>query len=69
MKNIIVNRLNLLLPKIISENQSRGFMEKRKIMDNIILVQEAIHSRKKKGVRCMLIKLDMAITFDWEDTL
>ena len=69
MKNIIVNRLNLLLPKIISENQSRGFMEKRKIMDNIILVQEVIHSRKKKGVRCMLIKLDMAITFDWEDTL
>jgi hypothetical protein len=64
MKNIIVNRLNLLLPKIISDNQSRGFMEKRKIMYNIILVQEVIHSSKKKGVRCMVIMLNMAITFD-----
>ena len=63
MKNIIVNRLNLLLPKIISDNQSRGFMEKRKIMYNIILVQEATHSSKKKGVRCMVIMLNMAITF------
>jgi hypothetical protein len=64
MKNIIVNRLNILLPKIISDNQSRGFMEKRKIMYNIILVQEKIHSSKKKGVKCMVIMLNMAITFD-----
>jgi hypothetical protein len=64
MKNIIVNRLNLLLPKIILDNQSRGFTEKRKIMYNIILVQEEIHSSKNKGVRCMVIMLNMAITFD-----
>jgi len=48
---------------IIPENQG-GLIKDRKIQDNIILVQEAIHSsfqRKEKG---MIVKLDLANAFD-----
>jgi len=57
------NRIKPLLPKLISPNQG-GFVEKRKIIDNIILVQEAIHSSKTKKEKGMIIKLDMANAFD-----
>ena len=60
---IIASRLKIILPRIIPENQG-GFIKGRKILDNIILVQEAIHSsfhRKEKG---MVIKLDLANAFD-----
>jgi exonuclease III len=60
---IIANRLKSILPKIIPENQG-GFVKGRHIQDNIILVQEAIHSscqRKEKG---MIVKLDLANAFD-----
>eukprot|EP00253_Pinus_taeda_P005862 PITA_05862 len=60
---ILANRIKKLLPSLISENQG-GFVPKRHITDNVILNQEAIHSsinRKEKG---MIIKLDMANTFD-----
>jgi mannosylglycoprotein endo-beta-mannosidase len=36
----------------------------RKIWDNFILVQEAIHSSKSWGESCMQIKLDMENAFD-----
>jgi len=45
LAKIITNMLKLILSKIIYENQG-GFVETRKIVDNIILVQEAIHSSK-----------------------
>ena len=60
---IIANRLKKILPVIIPENQG-GFIKGRKILDNIVLVQEAVHSschRKEKG---MVIKLDLANAFD-----
>ena len=60
---IIANRLKKILPRIIPENQG-GFIKGRKILDNVILVQEAIHSsvnRKEKG---MVVKLDLANAFD-----
>jgi hypothetical protein len=60
---IITSCLKNVLPKIMSPNQG-GFMHDRQIIDNIVLVQEAIHSSfaaKKKG---MAIKLDMANAFD-----
>lgn len=63
MIKIIEGWLNKMIPKIISKNQG-GFMAKRQIVDNIILVQEAIHSSKLKGDKGMLIKLDMANAFD-----
>jgi hypothetical protein len=39
-------------------------MQERQIMDNIVLVQEAIHSSVKTKGKGMVIKLDMANTFD-----
>ena len=43
---IMASRLKHILPNIIPENQG-GFIKGRKIWDNIILVQEAIHSSLK----------------------
>eukprot|EP00253_Pinus_taeda_P022245 PITA_22245 len=63
---IIANRLKNLLPTIISENQG-GFVPKRQIIDNVILIQESIHSSLIKGERGMIIKLDMANAFDRVD--
>ena len=60
---IIANRLKKILSVIILENQG-GFIEGRKILDNIMLVQLEIHSschRKEKG---MVIKLDLENVFD-----
>jgi len=42
LTKIIANRIKPLFPSIISENQG-GFIQHRNILDNIILVQEAMH--------------------------
>jgi hypothetical protein len=60
---IIANRLRRVLPKLIPENQG-GFVRGRQILDNIILVQEAIHTSCKKKEKGMAIKLDLANAFD-----
>jgi hypothetical protein len=63
LTKIIANRIKKILPIIIPENQG-GFIKGIHIVDNIILVQEALHSsimRKDKG---MIIKLDLANDFD-----
>jgi len=39
-------------------------MENKKITDNIILVQEAIHSSKERKDKGMVLKLHMANSFD-----
>ena len=60
---LLTNRIKPMLGKLISESQG-GFVKGRHILDNVIQVQEAMHSsnlRKEKG---MLIKLDMANAFD-----
>jgi hypothetical protein len=51
------------MPKIISANQS-GFLQHRNFFDNIVLVQEAIHSNQVAGEKGMVIKLDMENMFD-----
>lgn len=38
-------------------------MQKRQIIDNIILVQEAIHSSEANKEKEMIIKMDMANAF------
>ena len=43
ISKVISNRLKKVIMHIISENQG-GFIASRKIYDNILLVQEAIHS-------------------------
>eukprot|EP00253_Pinus_taeda_P027221 PITA_27221 len=60
---IIANRLKPILPKIIPENQG-GFIQGRQIVDNYLLVQEAIHSSLRRKEKGMAIKLDLANAFD-----
>eukprot|EP00253_Pinus_taeda_P019011 PITA_19011 len=63
---ILANRLKKLLPHLIFENQG-GFVPNRQIIDNVILIQEAIHSSYNRGERGMIIRLDMANAFDRVD--
>ena len=60
---VIVNRLKpLLLVLIILEQY--GFIEGRQILDGIIAVHETIHSLKCTKRPRMLIKLDIAKTYE-----
>lgn len=63
---ILANKLKKLLPYLISENEG-GFVPHRQITDNVILIQEAIHSSINSKERGMIIKLDMANAFDRVD--
>eukprot|EP00253_Pinus_taeda_P026690 PITA_26690 len=63
IKKILENRLKKILPSLISENQG-GFVPRRHITDNVILIQEAIHNSISRKERGMIIKLDMANAFD-----
>ena len=60
---IMASRLKHILPYLFLENQG-GFVKGRKIWDNIILVQEAIHSSLKNGDKGMVVKLELANDFD-----
>jgi hypothetical protein len=57
ISKVIANRLKPLLPILISKEQS-GFVEGRKIMDNIILAHEIIHTLKSRKKDGMIIQLD-----------
>ena len=60
---LLANRLKPLLDKLIAPLQG-GFLKGRHKVDNIVQVQEGLHSsfiRKEKG---MIIKLDMKNAFD-----
>jgi len=59
---ILENHLEVILPKIILENQ-RDFIQGRRIIDNIILVQESVHSSLKQKGKCMAIKIDLVNVF------
>ena len=59
----MASRLKHIMPNLILENQG-GFVKGRKIWDNIILVQEAIHSSLKNNDKGMVVKLDLGNAFD-----
>jgi hypothetical protein len=63
MAKIIANRLKPYLNKLILPNQG-GFVANRQIWDNIIFMQEAIHSSVSWRVKGMVVKVDMANAFD-----
>jgi hypothetical protein len=63
LSKLLANRLKPLLGQLISPTQG-GFVKGRHILDNVILVQEAIHSSHQRKEQGMLIKLDMANAFD-----
>lgn len=63
---VFANRLNSLLPKIISETQS-GFMSERLIIDNILIAHETLHYLKAKRMGklgYMALKLHMSKAYD-----
>ncbi|PKU82406.1 Putative ribonuclease H protein [Dendrobium catenatum] len=64
ISKILVNRLSLLLPKLISSNQM-GFVKGRAIVDNILLAQEFCQDldTKTRGGN-MIFKLDIAKAYD-----
>lgn len=63
VSKIIASRLKLLLPLIISPEQS-GYIEGKKIIDRIILTHEIIHSLKHLKNPGMLLKIDLSKAFD-----
>lgn len=65
VNKIIANRLQALLPELISPHQT-SFVPDRHIIDNIVVAQEVVHSiRKKTGKkRFMAIKVDLEKAYD-----
>jgi len=59
---LLANRIKPLLNKLISDSQG-GFINGRHILDNVIQVQEAMHSINLRNEKGMLIKLDVANAF------
>ena len=64
LEKLLANRIKPLLGKLISPSQG-GFIKGRHIIDNVIQVQEDIHSSFHRKEQGMIIKLDMANAFDW----
>ena len=63
---VLINRLKLLFPHIISENQS-AFMSNRLIIDNVLVAFETMHhiSQQKSGkVGEMALQLVMSKAYD-----
>ena len=60
---LLENKIKSLLEKLISPSSS-GFVKWRHIIDNVIMVQEALHSSHQRKEQGMLIKLDTANAFD-----
>ena len=59
----MARRLKGILPHTIPENQG-GFIKGKRILDNIILVQEAIHSSLKNGEKGVVVNINLANVFD-----
>ena len=55
---VISNRMKKLIPKLISQNQG-SFIAGRQIYNNILMVQEAIHSIQSCKEVGMAIKIDL----------
>lgn len=62
---VIVNHLKPILPDLISPTQC-SFVPKRQITDNVIIVQEVLHSMHgKQGKRgSMIVKIDFEKAYD-----
>lgn len=65
MTQILVDRLHLVMQKLIKQNQA-SFVDRRNMSDNIVVTQEAIHTIKTmKTMKCwMVIKVDLEKTYN-----
>ena len=66
LAKVLTNRLKLVMPNVIGDNQS-AFIAGKQIQDNILVVHEILHSllhQKKDDQMGMAIKLDMAKAYD-----
>jgi hypothetical protein len=63
LTKVIANIIKNILPCIIPENQG-GFVKGTHIVDNIMLVQEALYSSIRRKDKGMIINLDLANAFD-----
>ena len=64
VSKIIANRLKLLLPRMITENQS-AFVRGRLLLKNVLFASELVKDYHKKSVspRCVM-KIDISKAFD-----
>jgi len=63
ISKVLANQLKPLLPILIFKNQG-AFVPNKKIIDNIMLIQEAIHSNMSRNEKTFILKLDMANAFN-----
>ncbi|KAH1121280.1 hypothetical protein J1N35_004440 [Gossypium stocksii] len=61
---VIANRFKSIFLKIIGQEQA-GFIASRSIIDNVIIAQEVLHSKRtKKKLQWMAIKIDLEKAYD-----
>lgn len=63
---VLTNTLKVVLPKIISQNQS-AFVSGRLILDNCMVASEIVHYMHKKNSgwdKVMALKLDISKAYD-----
>lgn len=65
LTKVVVNRLKIVMPLLVHPTQS-SFIPGRCIVDNIIVVQEVIHSMKRKSgpKGWMVLKVDLEKAYD-----
>eukprot|EP00253_Pinus_taeda_P006840 PITA_06840 len=59
----LIPKLKPLLPTLVSQEQT-GYVERRKIINNIIQAHEVVHSLKNNKQAGMIIQLDLAKAYD-----
>ncbi|CAL1366122.1 unnamed protein product [Linum trigynum] len=61
----LANRIKGLMPILVKQNQT-SFVPKRHITDNILILQETVHSMARKSGKkgMMLMKIDLAKAYD-----
>lgn len=65
ISKVVANRLRLILPKLVQETQT-SFIPTRQGVDNIVVAQEIIHTKRQKSGRqgLMAFKVDLEKAYD-----